>query len=135
MRAALLLLPLLLTGCAKTYPEEQVFSAPAAPLPAESAQATPYVAPSLAVLFTDSGPGTQQTRRFEVTSSADVLYSYNCQAAPGLFQMIAYDAAGGQTYLANSQESKANTSTTINAPGVYYLSINSTCPWKLEVRG
>lgn len=70
-------------------------------------------------------------------SASDVLYQYDCSGSEigGLFIMDATSADGASINLANSQQPKASTSSTINTPGVYYLGINSPCPWSLEVRG
>ena len=83
-----------------------------------------------------TGSGTEKTRRFTVTDTWKLTYSFNCAefGQSGNFQVF---EDGGSDFsgveVNDLAMSKSSSTWAYNDSGTHYLEINSECSWKLKV--
>ena len=113
---------------------------PAAPAPApatssaapSTAHSSPAAEPAVA---TFTGSGTRSTRRFTVTATWLLAYSFNCSAGrPGKFQVFEDGGSHLNRVMVSDLSTSFDASTQVHDDGgSHYLKINSKCTWKVQV--
>lgn len=117
-------------GSTVAAPEKKAATAPA---PAPVA-ATPQV------LLDLTGNGTKTTQKFTAGRDWDLNWSYNCSnfGQDGNFQVFIYDDSG-QLSFRNSPVNQLGASGAdvehYHNGGTFYLTVNSVCSWKIQVKG
>lgn len=111
--------------------------------PAAPAGATSSAAPSTAhsspaakpAVATFTGSGTRTTRRFTVTATWQLAYSFNCSAErPGKFQVFEDGGSHLNRVMVNDLSTSFDASTQAHDDGgSHYLKINSKCTWEVKV--
>ena len=86
------------------------------------------------------GSGSKSTQKFTAAGDWDLAWSYDCSnfAGQGNFQVFIYDGNGNMS-LRNSPINQLGASDTgvehYHSGGTYYLTVNSECSWKVQVKG
>lgn len=111
--------------------------APAATAAATSAKPSQSAKAAAArTVATFSGSGQSNTRRFTVTATWKLVYSFSCSAFgyPGNFQV--YEDGGSDFNGVSVNDlamSKSASTWAYNDAGTHFLQVNSECSWKMKV--
>ena len=97
-----------------------------------TAHSSPAAKPAVA---TFTGSGTRTTRRFTVTATWQLAYSFNCLAGrPGKFQVFEDGGSHLKGVMVNDRSASFDASTRVHGDGgSHYLKINSECTWEVKV--
>lgn len=110
----------------------------------EGAQAAQQVTPAstptaMQSLLKISGSGTKSTQKFTAGKDWDVSWDYDCGSAQGgIFQVYVYNGDGTPSFangLINQTGKSGKDVEHYHNGGEYYLQVNSTCKWNVEVKG
>jgi hypothetical protein len=103
--------------------------------------ATKTVAPAtMQTLLDISGSGSKSTAKFTAASDWDLNWNYDCTnfGSQGNFQVFIYNGDGTMSF-ANSGVNQLGKSDTgvehYHSGGTFYLTVNSECKWKIQVKG
>jgi len=113
-------------------------AAPASSAPATVAakSSAPAKTAAARTVATFTGSGEANTRRFTVTATWKLIYSFNCSAfgSSGNFQVF---EDGGSDFNGVSVNdlamSKSSSTWGYDDAGTHYLQVNSECSWKMKV--
>ena len=122
-------------------------SHPNSPAPVSATSASPVSAPAPSspvakaaaararTVATFTGSGQQNTRKFTVTSTWKLVYSFNCSefGTSGNFQV--YEDGGNDFNLSVNDLAMSKSASTwaYDDGGTHYLQVNSECSWKVKV--
>lgn len=104
----------------------------AAPAPTQAAQ------PAASSIRLDvKGDGITETKKFTVQADEwTIQYVYDCGGDPGNFQIYVYQGSGDlDGVAANVLKESGHGKSTQHGAGTYYLNVNTTCNWALNVYG
>lgn len=104
----------------------------AAPAPTQAAQAA-----AKSMRLDVKGDGITETKKFTVQADEwDIQYVYDCGGDQGNFQIYVYDGSGElKGVAANVLKASGHATSTEHGAGTYYLNVNTTCNWALNVYG
>lgn len=108
-------------------------AAPAQPAPAQAA-AVPQV------LLNISGSGSKSTAKFTAASDWDLNWSYDCSnfGSQGNFQVFVYNGDGSMSFSNSGVNQLGKSGADVehyHSGGTFYLTVNSECSWKIQVKG
>lgn len=92
------------------------------------------------VLLDIKGSGTKTTQKFTAGGDWDLNWSYDCSnfGNQGNFQVFIYNGSGSMSY-SNSPVNQLGASGAdvehYHNGGTFYLTMNSVCSWKVQVKG
>jgi hypothetical protein len=121
-------------GVSVPAPSETGSSVAGSNKPAQQASAEPQV------LLDLSGNGTKTTQKFTAGGDWDLNWSYDCSnfGYQGNFIVMIYDGNGSLSF-SNTGINQLGMSDSgvehYHNRGTYYLVVNSTCSWKVQVKG
>jgi hypothetical protein len=85
-----------------------------------------------------SGSGIKSSQTFTTSGDWDISYTYDCSnfGYAGIFQVMVYTKEGILSDLAANQSGMSGAETTyMHKAGTYYLEVNSTCDWTVQIKG
>jgi hypothetical protein len=116
-------------GCTAQHAAPAGATSSAAP---STAHSSPAAKPAVA---TFTGSGTRTTRRFTVTATWQLAYSFNCSAGRlGKFQVFEDGGSHLNGVMVNDLSASFNASARAHDDGgSHYLKIKSECTWEVKV--
>jgi hypothetical protein len=102
---------------------------------ATSAAASFSSAPAPHTVATFTGSGQEITPQFTVTSTWQLVYSFNCEAfgSQGIFQVNEDSGTDFSLSVNDLAMSMSATRWAYDDSGTHYLQINSECAWKVQI--
>jgi len=102
---------------------------------ATSAAASSSPVPALHTVATFTGSGADVTPQFTVTSTWELVYSFNCEAfgSPGIFQVNEDSGTDFSLSVNDLGMIKSASRWAHDDAGTHYLQISSECTWKVGI--
>ena len=108
--------------------------------PSQPTQAQAQAPASPQVLLSISGSGSKTTEKFTAVSDWDLNWSYDCSnfGDQGNFQVFVYNGDGSMSFSNSGVNQLGKSGADVehyHTGGTFYLTVNSECGWKIEVKG
>ena len=91
--------------------------------------------PAAHAVATFTGSGQEVTPQFTVTSTWELVYSFNCEAfgSPGIFQVNEDSGTDFSLSVNDLGMIESASRWAYDDGGTHYLQISSECAWKVEI--